>query len=106
MTTERQNESSTPARDGSGKFANDRQKTGKAGRKGDQRSQQGSTGPGDDRQDNASPSEDSEGLEGSESDPESVPSTDKRRRGSGNVADDPDRESAGRMGTDRARSGQ
>jgi hypothetical protein len=94
MATERQNESSSPTRDGSGRFANDRQKSNKADRKDDQRSQQSSTGPGDDRQDNASPSEGSEGsegLEGTESDPESVPSTDKRRRGSGNVADDPDR---------------
>lgn len=100
MTTERQGESSGPARDGSGKFATDKKKAGKTGRKSDQRSQQSSTGPGDDRQDNASPTEQSEGLEGSESDPESVPSTDKRPRGSGNVADDPDRASAGRMGTD------
>ncbi len=79
MSSERQSESSGPARDGSGKFATDRQKAGKAGRKDDQRSEQGSTGPGDDRQDNASPTEESDGLEGSESDPESVPSTDKRR---------------------------
>jgi len=70
MTTERQSESSSPARDGSGRFANDGQKASKAGGKGDQRSQQSSTGPGDNRQDNASPSGDAEALEGSESDPE------------------------------------
>jgi hypothetical protein len=96
MTTERQSKSGSPVRDGSGKFATDRQKARKAARKGDQRSQQSSTG--DDRQDNASPSEESESLEGSESDPESVPSTDRSRGGSSKIAGDPDRASASRMG--------
>ena len=94
MTTERNSESSSSGRCGSGNFAKDPQKASELGRKGGQHSHQGAGGPGDDRQDNAAASED---AEGSESEPESTPSMDQRRGGSGSFANDPGRRSdAGR----------